>query len=87
MVKFRDLVNPNILNREWENFIGDSEYINNKGELKMGTWYLYQLYDGWLSDGEYSQLDDEVDEEKLDGEYYVELFNDNGNLCGVVFNY
>lgn len=88
MTTYRDLLNPTILNNEWVGFFGDSEFINKNGELIMGAWTFNTLFDGWLRDVEYPTLDTEVDEDEISkGNHYVELFNDNGDLCGVEFLY
>lgn len=88
MVKYRDLLNPHFLNEEKVGFFGDSEFIDNDGKLQMGYWTFRTLFDGWLKDVEYPTLDDEADTGViLKGDGYVELFNDNGDLCGVEFMY
>ena len=89
MTTYRDLLNPLILNDDsYEGFIGDSEFVDNKGKLMLGTWKFDITYDAWLRDIDYPTLDTEIDEKEiLKGETYVDLFNDNHDLCGVIFNY
>ena len=89
MTTYRDLLNPNILNDyHYEGFMGDSEFVSENGELKMGSWNFETSFDAWLRDEEYPTLDTEIDEKEiLNGETYIEIFNDNNELCGVIFNY
>lgn len=89
MVKFRELLNPLLLNDEkYVNFQGDSEYHNDKGDLVMGMW----AFIGVLDDSEKSvddlNLDNEIDDSLLfDNDALFHLVNDNGKLCLVQFFY
>ena len=88
MVKFRDLLNPLILNDGWVGFCGDSEYISENGEVRMGYWAFLdalEIDDG--HSGNYLTLDDEIDDSKLFGETRWEVENDEGLLCTVKFMY
>ena len=83
-VKFRDLVNPLILNDEsYVGFQGDCEFVDENGELQMGTWTFKNAY---CMDGEYDEndkfLDSTVHENLLFGGFNpFEVYNDNGVLC------
>lgn len=88
VVTYRDLLNPHMLNEEKVGFFGDSEFTDKDGKLKLGYWSFLTLFDAWFRNVEYPTLDDEADIDViLKGDGYVELFNDNGNLCGVEFYY
>lgn len=92
MVKFRELINPVILNEcKWVKFFGDSEYRNDDGELVMGYWVFYEI----VKDNEVGKipyrLDDKIDEKILfdtpSDECIFAVENDNGVVCLVQFMY
>ena len=88
MIKFRDLLNPLILNDGWVGFCGNSEYICENGEVRMGYWaFLEALEIDDPHSGNYLTLDDEIDDSKLFGETIWEVENDEGLLCTVEFTY
>ena len=88
MIKFRDLLNPLILNDGWVGFCGNSEYICENGEVRMGYWaFLDALEIDDSHSGNYLTLDDEIDDSKLFGETRWEVENDEGLLCTVKFMY
>ena len=80
MVKFRRLVNPLILNKEdWVGFMGDSEYLTQSGELRMGLWtWLGQIED---SPETIYCLDDEIDDDEVFRDNTFWIRNDNGEIC------
>lgn len=83
--KIRDILNPLILNNEWVGFNGDSEYLNDKGELILGYWVFLDIIEE--DTGDILTLDSEIDEFAL---FNVEVFkirNDHGNICLVEFRY
>lgn len=92
MVKFRDIVNPVILNHEkWIGFFGDSEYCDKNKELKMGYWSLQYIIDDNEVNGIPYKLDDSIDENMLYDipidECVFAIENDNGTVCAVKFYY
>ena len=83
ILKFRDIINPNILNDEdMVGFQGDAEYTNGDGKLVCGTW---TFVDAGLDEKENDwNLDSEILEDVLWGEitYYI-VKNDNGTVCEI----
>ena len=76
MVKFRELVNTSILNsEEWMGFFGDSEYETDDGELRMGYWVFIGTFNN-IAQGFYGELDDEISDDALTGEYLYRIKND-----------
>lgn len=55
-IKFRDLVNPTIVNAEWIGFNGDSEYKKDD-DVKMGSWSLIDIDYDAISNNELLELD------------------------------
>ena len=45
MVQFKDLINVGILNAEWVGFQGDSEYVDENGEVQLGYWSFVEVLD------------------------------------------
>ena len=90
MLKFRDLINPAILNDEdMVGFQGDSEYTNEDEELIMGSWsYIDAMNDGTPVREEDWNLDSEIKESTLyDNIQYYDVVNDNGTLCEIKLNF
>jgi hypothetical protein len=87
ILKFRDLINPNILNDEdMIGFQGDSEYVNGDGELVCGTWtFIDKGFDVREDDW---NLDSEILEDVLWGNltHYL-VKNDNGTVCEIRLQY
>ena len=84
ILKFRNLVNPLILNDEdMVGFQGDSEYINGNGKLICGTWTFEDADIDEVKDTDWN-LDSEIPEDVLWDEitYYL-VANDNGKLCEI----
>lgn len=85
LLKFRDLINPNVLNDEdMVGFIGDAEYENCDGKLVFGSWRFVGAYEGEpVKDSDWN-LDSEIKEETLyDNIQYYLLRNDNGTMCEI----
>ena len=92
-VQLRTLLNPNILNARWVKFFGDSEYVDEHGELKMGYWSFSGIVDEKDADyvdekyGIFS-LDDEIDDTEIyNNDLDFPIWNDKGDLCAVKFHY
>ena len=80
MVKFRELINTCILNdTDWVGFLGDSEYINQYGELVMGFWaWLDQVEEGLET---IYCLDDEIEDNEVFHSNTYRIRNDYGEIC------
>lgn len=88
MVKFRELVNPVILNAGWVNFNGDSEFIDANGEYQLGNWSFLDIIDDEDSrTRDNFVLDDEIDEEEVYDSTPWAVENDKGQLCIIQINY
>ena len=86
MIKFRELLNYLLLNDGRVGFMGDSEYIDEEGEIRMGYWaFLNIVEDIHIKDN--FTLDDEIDDSELLGIPVYAVENDNGQLCIVEFIY
>lgn len=88
MVKFRELINTSILNDEkWIGFLGDSEYVNDKGELVMGMWAFIDVIDN--SQKTYITLDANISEEMIKdwNNWNWLVMNDNGHKCEIKLFY
>lgn len=87
-VKFRELLNPLILDEEWIGFQGDSEYMNADGELVFGYWEFHEVDEyGHINRVPY-KLDDMIEDYLLcnnDSLFIIE--NDKGVVCKVKFIY
>ena len=87
-IKLRDLLNPLILNDRWVGFQGNSEYVLEDGEVRMGYWTFLDAMDiDDAHEGNHLTLDYEIDDSILVGETRWEVENDNGVLCTVQFVY
>lgn len=83
-IKFRELINPYILNDEWVGFCGDSEYVNEDGQLKMGYWEFLSIIETKDAPvGNKFTLDDEIDDSELQHNLEWEVENDKGTVCMV----
>ena len=84
MVKFRELLNPLILDSsDCVGFLGDSEYTGSDGRLVMGYWQFTE-YDVGIDDC--FSLDDFVNVDVvLDLDVRVCVRNDSGVPCLVEF--
>ena len=87
MIEIKQLINPNILDNEWEGFFGDSEYIAEDGSLKLGYWTLCKVLDAKMLNGIYYTINDKIDESQLTGNNYFKILNSNNNLCFVKLVY
>lgn len=90
MLKFRDLINPAILNDEdMVGFTGDSEYTDEEGELIMGSWiFVDAMNDGTPVREDDWTLDSKIKESTLyDNIKYYHVVNDNGTLCEIKLNF
>lgn len=85
LLKFRELVNPNVLNDEdMVGFIGDSEYETVDGKLVCGSWLFVDVYDDEPVKETDWNLDSQIKEETLyDNIQYYLVRNDNGNMCEI----
>jgi len=86
MVKINQIINSSILNSEWIGFQGDSEYIDDDGNLQFGAWSFIGITDDTQEESPFD-LDDEIDEEALYGNYLVPIRNKKDNICVVEFHY
>lgn len=89
MITFRKLVNFFILNDdEWVGFFGDSEYVHENGEVKMGYWSFLDIIEPEsIRVKEHFTLDDEIDDSELLNPTPWMVKNDNGQLCVVEIRY
>ena len=88
MIKLRDLLNPLILNDGWVGFQGNSEYVLENGEVRMGYWTFLDIIDaGDAHKKDNFTLDDEIDESELLDDITWKVENDIGQLCVVQFTY
>lgn len=87
-VKFRELLNPLILDEGWIGFQGDSEYMNADGELVFGYWEFHEVDEYGHINGVPYKLDDMIEDYLLcnnDSLFIIE--NDKGVVCKVRFIY
>lgn len=87
-IKFRNLLNPYILNDEKVGFQGNSEYEDENGKLRMGYWTFLDIID--IEDAHVNNhftLDDEIEDYQLLNMIGWKVKNDNGTLCIVQFIY
>jgi len=90
MLKFRDLVNPNVLyDEDMKGFQGDSEYVREDGRLMFGSWTFTDVYGTEdIKDDDWT-LDSEIDEEMLynsEIQHYL-VVNEKGVLCEIKLDY
>ena len=85
MVQIRELINTSILNSEWVGFNGDSEYIDENGELQMGCW----TFKGIIQDpqGEPYTINDEIQDDIIYGDWLIPVTNEKGNICIIELGY
>ena len=89
MVKFKQLVNPLILNDGWEGFQGNSEFKGKKGKLHMGYWSFLGILDDEPTADDW-KLEDDIEEEiflTVCGEWNFRIINAHGQVCAVKFSY
>ena len=89
-LKIRDLINPLILNNtSMVGFMGDSEYVDEDGELVMGYWAFNSIDELNGAGRTPFSLDDMIDESELfdveDMLFFVK--NDDGVVCKILFIY
>ena len=94
MVKISQLLNPLILNAEWVNFQGDSEFKSEDGEWKMGAWSFIAIIDDESKVAEIEEkysgwhLDDDFPEDAVfNQDKNIPVYNSKGQLCVVQFHY
>ena len=89
MIKFRELINYLILNEDrWIGFQGDSEYVHENGEIKMGFWSFLDIIEQEnVRVKEHFTLDDEISDLELLNPTPWAVENDNGQLCVVEIIY
>lgn len=85
-IAIKQLINPNILDNEWEGFFGDSEYIAEDGSVKLGYWTLCKVLDDEKNE-EVFTVNDKIDEKNITAETYLKIINSNNNLCLVKLMY
>lgn len=88
-IKFRDLINPLILNEmKWIGFFGDSEYVDENEELQMGYWVFEEIINNYKAPygrKPYS-LDSKISEEELFNNSNEDIYvvkNDKDVVCGI----
>lgn len=87
MVRFRQLLNPLILNEGWIGFQGDSEFKGEDGKLHMGYWSFLGILDDAPTDNDWD-MDDEIDDSVLYEEKWAfKVINSKGQVCVVKFKY
>lgn len=85
MVLIKDLINPSILNNEWVGFNGDSEFVDENGELQMGSWTFLEVSS--KQEVHYG-LNANVGNDKIfNGSWTFWVQNDKGHSCKVQLNY
>ena len=89
LLKFRELVNPQILNDEdMKGFHGDSEYINVDGKLVLGGWTFCDVLEDYPVEEYDWNLDSEIEEPTLwDNIQYYLVRNDNGTMCEIKLHF
>ena len=89
MIKFRELINYLILNEDrWIGFQGDSEYVHENGEIKMGFWSFLDIIEQEnVRVKEHFTLDDEISDLELLNPTPWAIENDKGQLCVVEIIY
>ena len=65
-IKFRELVNPLILNEGYDKvgFQGDSEYLREDGSVKMGCWEFVDVMVAEMTNSEL--LEEQLEEGEID---------------------
>lgn len=84
-IPIKKLINPYILNQEWVNFQGDSEYTNEKGELKYGNWTFKKIIKN--NKGNILGIDSVIDENQIYEKNRIKIKNDNNKICIIEINY
>ena len=87
MVKFKELVNTSILDDEkWVGFFGDSEYINDNGEVVMGYWSFDGINNN-IEEDLSNTYDMELSEDELTGQKGYTLLNSKSTICLITLYY
>ena len=86
MIKISHLINSSILNSEWVGFSGDSEFVDSDGELQLGYWNFIGITDETKGETPF-ELEDEISEEAVYGDYTVLIRNKKNHICMVQFKY
>lgn len=87
MVKFKELVNTSILDSEkWVGFFGDSEYINDNGEVVMGYWSFDGINNNLIPELS-NTYEMELSEEEITGKKGYTLLNSKGTICLITLYY
>lgn len=85
MVLIKDLINPSILNSEWVGFTGDSEFVDENGELQMGSWTFLEVSS--KQEVHYG-LNVKVGNDKIfNNPWTFWVQNDQGHSCKIQLNY
>ena len=84
MVQFKDLINVGILNAEWVGFQGDSEYVDENGEVQLGYWSFVEVLD---ESADYPwTVNDKIPVKELNN-WLFKIKNSKNHTCVVKFNY
>lgn len=87
MVKFKELVNTSILDSEkWVGFFGDSEYMNDNGEVVMGYWSFDGINNNLIPELS-NTYEMELSEEEITGKKGYTLLNSKGTICLITLYY
>ncbi len=89
-IEISKLINPLILNDEWEKFQGDSEYTDENGKLIYGSWILKKVIGKHMlyanEESGVFELEDKI-EVPLEHKSICFIRNKKGNICMVQLNY
>lgn len=86
-IKINQLLNSSILNDEMVGFQGDSEYLDETGNLQLGAWSFIGITDDSQEEIPFD-LDDEIEEEVLyNDELIIIIKNKHDHICMVKFHY
>ena len=85
-IPIKTILNPGILNDEWINFQGDSEYIDAEGNLQLGMWSFIGITEDPQGETPFT-LEDSIPEEALYENYIFVIKNKQDHICMVKFHY
>ena len=85
-IKISNLINSSILNSEWVGFSGDSEYVDDNGEVQMGYWNFVGITEETKGETPF-EIEDEIPEEAVYGDFTVLIRNKKDHICMVEFKY